>query len=156
MALNAPTGRSLASRIMRMPLLPLLFGAAGAWSVYIAANAALQEARFEAGTLHAAATVLPETSGASMSQPYAEFTDADGRVQRVRFRVHSEPPIHHAGEQVDVLYHRGNPLDARIDSFLERRMHAVLSSVMSLVFFFLAWRAATSREASHPRAATRR
>ena len=100
--------------------------------------------------------MLPETGGAPMSQPVAEFTDADGRVQRVRFGVHSEPPIHHAGEQVDVLYHRGNPSDARIDGVLERWMHAILGGAMSLVFFFVAWRAGPFRKAPGSRDATGR
>jgi hypothetical protein len=105
----------------------------------VSAMSTLRTAQFDAGASRATATVLPASSGAPMTQPLAEFTDANGQAWRVRFRVRSSPPAHHAGEQVGVLYHRDSPADARLDTFLERRFLALLSGVLSLPFLLMSW-----------------
>jgi len=105
----------------------------------VAIVSTLRTAEFDAGALRATATVLPASGGGSMTRPAAEFTDASGRAWRVRLRVRSNPPAHHAGEQVDVLYHREDPADARFDTFVERRLLALLSGVLSLPFFLMSW-----------------
>lgn len=143
MTLNVSTEKHWGSRPLPQPWFSLFMGAVGCVLASVAVVSTLHVAEFDRGALRATATVLPESSGAPMTQPFAEFTDADGRVQRVRFHVHSEPPSHHANERVDVLYHRDDPLGAMFDTVLERRFVAILTGLMSLPFLlgsWLAWR----------------
>ena len=136
---NLSTEWSWRSGVMPQPWFSVFTALVGGVLLCVAAISTLRTAEFDAGALRATATVLPASSGAPMTRPLAEFTDADGHVRRVRFRVRSNPPAHHAGEQVGVLYHRDAPADARLDTFLERRFLALLGGALGLAFFLMSW-----------------
>jgi len=127
------------SGVLPQPWFSAFAALVGSVLLCVAAVSTLRTARFDAGALRATATVLPASSGAPMTQPIAEFVDASGRSWRVRLRVRTQPPIHHAGERLGVLYHPEAPADARIDTFLERRLLALLAAALSVPFFLLSW-----------------
>ena len=139
MPANLPTEWTWRFGVLPQPWFSVFTALVACVLLGVAAVSTLRTAEFDAGALRATATVLPASTGGSMTRPVAEFTDANGRAWRVRFRVRSDPPAHHAGEQVGVLYRREDPADARFDTFVERRLLALLSSALSLPFFLTSW-----------------
>lgn len=150
MPLKLTVERSWHSRPLPQPWFSIAMGAVAALLLSIAIVSTVRDYRFEAGALRATATVLSERLGGPMSQPSAEFTDVDGHVHQVRFSVRSDPPDHHAGQEVGVLYRRDEPSDARFDTFLECRFVALLTGVMGLMFVAGTWLSWRFRRAMFP------
>lgn len=69
--------------------------------------------------------------------PVVEFTPRGGRTQRCEGGS-SYPPAYRVGEQVTVHYDRGDPADARIDSFTELWLFPAISGGLTALFVPLA------------------
>ncbi|MBW8756527.1 MAG: DUF3592 domain-containing protein [Burkholderiales bacterium] len=139
MPVNLSTEWSWRFGVMPQPWFSVFAALVACALLCVAVVSTLRTAEFDAGALRTTATVLAAGNGGPMTRPVAQFTDANGHAWRVRFRVRSNPPAHHAGEQVGVRYHLEDPADARFDTFLERRFLALLSGVLSLPFFLMSW-----------------
>jgi hypothetical protein len=57
--------------------------------------------------------------GTLMSAPVFVFTAGDGRSYKVTSEVFSYPPEYVVGQDVAVLYEMGNPMRARLSSFMQ-------------------------------------
>lgn len=115
---------------MPSPWLPRVMGGAAALLLAIAAILLVEQHRFASTAVRSDGIVLP----GNPEQPTAEFRDDDGQAHRVRFRVQSTPPAYQAGESVVVMYPRGRPDEARVDSFLERKFAAAVLAFMGTCF----------------------
>lgn len=66
--------------------------------------------------------------------PVFEFADANGETQRVTSSYSTSVTTRQVGDKVPVLYARGVPHDARIDSFASFWLGPLICLLMALVF----------------------
>lgn len=88
----------------------------------------VQDARFAATAVRAQGVVIGDNG-----TPVVSFV-ADRQTVRVRGRVSSKPPSHHAGDPITVLYQEDEPEKAHLDTFAERWLGSLILGGMGLVF----------------------
>lgn len=75
------------------------------------------------------------SDGGTVYKSVVEFSGEDGRAHRILSSVASKPPAHELDERVEVLYPRGNPQAARLNSFFELWSAATFLLALGAVFF---------------------
>ncbi len=66
--------------------------------------------------------------------PRVRFTTGDGRQVVFVSGTASSPPSHREGDRVDVRYRSANPMDARIDSFIDIWIGGLVTGGLALFF----------------------
>lgn len=124
-----------------------LFAVIGAAMLIGAIAIAVAQQRFRAQAVHAQGVVVEHSYSRSNDSsssgsggtycPVVHFTDADGQQIEFIGSVCSQPPAENVGDTVAVLYRKGDPHDARIDSFLTRWFAAMIVGGIGSVFFII-------------------
>jgi hypothetical protein len=123
-----------------------LFPAIGAAMLLGAIAIAVVQQRFRAQALHAQGVVVEHSFSRSDSSdsgsggtycPVVHFNDVDGQQIEFIGGVCSRPRAENVGDTVAVLYRKGDPHDARIDSFLTRWFAAMIVGGIGGVFLMI-------------------
>lgn len=75
-----------------------------------------------------------DDEGSGTYAPVVEFLDENGQRQVYYSNSGSNPPGYDRGEKVDLYYQRGTPERAMIDSFTDRWMLPMITSLFTAVF----------------------
>lgn len=118
-------------------VLPLVFNVSGAVLLVLAARRYAQTRRFLADALPAWGKVValeevpPQQADESATYRPVVVFEADAS-QSIRFEslAHSNPPRFTVGQTVPVLYRRGQPHDARIRSFVDLWLLAIVLGLL--------------------------
>ena len=118
--------------------LPRIFAWLGVGLLAIGTYLYMREAAFVRRAEHATGTVarLVYVSGKNGGSylPIVDFQTRDGRTIEFRSNVSSNPPSHHEGESVGVLYDPANPQHASLDSFETLHIGSFVLSLLGVIF----------------------
>ena len=124
-----------------------VFGGIGLVFLGVAVYFVADASRFGADAVRTQGTVISDSG-----QPLVAFI-AEGREIRISGSVSTTPPRFHAGDKVTILYSPDDPEAARIDSFSERWLGALIFGVLGVIFSgvgggfaYFAWHGRARRE----------
>ncbi|OAI40315.1 hypothetical protein AYO40_04910 [Planctomycetaceae bacterium SCGC AG-212-D15] len=112
-------------------LIALVLGAVSLWSIMDARGFIANAERTEGVVVGLAPGTKSTVYGVIQFQ-------AEGREVRIRSRTASSPPAYSVGQKVTVLYVPGELDEARVESFWEQYLLAVITGSIGLVFFLIA------------------
>ncbi len=72
------------------------------------------------------------SDGQATSLPVFEYQTNDGTIYRYTSTVASTPPAYNVGDTATLLYHKRNPRNARINSFIEIWLVQLILAVLGL------------------------
>lgn len=92
--------------------------------------------QFQSASIETTGVVI-DLVGDDTVAPVVRYETASGESFTMKSSVSSNPPAFEIGESVSVFYKEDNPQDARINSFLNNHLLALILGVMGLIFFLI-------------------
>ena len=83
--------------------------------------------------------VKKATQNGTYYAPVFTFTDTNGKEEKVYSKVSSYPPIANVGDEIDILYDRGDPRNAKENQFIILWGFSVVPAGLGAFYFILFW-----------------
>jgi hypothetical protein len=78
------------------------------------------------------------SKGGTTYAPLYEFKATDGKTYTILSSTSSNPPSHQVGDQISVLYPKGNPEKAEINAFLDLWLGPIIAGLIGVIFTAIA------------------